>query len=109
MHDTITLSIDARSVCVAAGTSVAAAIAIAGDCMTRRSVSGMPRAPLCGMGVCHECRVTIDGRQHQLACQTPCVSGMRVTTAQTPAAAPVSAQAWAAPNDAQPSTTREAP
>ena len=34
----------------------------------RRSVTGEPRAPLCGMGVCAECRVTIDGRV-QLSCQ----------------------------------------
>lgn len=81
MHDTITLSVDARQLGVAPGTSVAAAIAIAGGLVTRRSVGGQPRAPLCGMGVCQECRVTIDGRAHQLACQTPCAPGMRVRTA----------------------------
>jgi predicted molibdopterin-dependent oxidoreductase YjgC len=87
MAERIELLIDGRAVGVAAGTSVAAAIAIAaaghGDGMgvTRRSVGGMLRAPLCGMGVCQECRVTIDGRAHRLACQTPCAPGMRVQTA----------------------------
>lgn len=76
----ITLSIDARSISVAVGTSVAAAIAITGNTSTRRSVSGQLRAPLCGMGVCQECRVVIDGRAHQLSCQTPCESGMQVLT-----------------------------
>ena len=76
----ITLQIDARSITVAAGTSVAAAIAMTGDASTRSSVSGQARAPLCGMGVCHECRVVIDGRAHQLSCQTPCESGMQVLT-----------------------------
>ena len=51
--------------------SVAAALAIHGSAVTRYSVSGMARAPLCGMGVCQECRTTINGVQHQLACQTP--------------------------------------
>jgi D-hydroxyproline dehydrogenase subunit alpha len=37
----------------------------------RRSVSGEPRAPVCGMGVCHECAVDVEGRR-QLACQTLC-------------------------------------
>jgi predicted molibdopterin-dependent oxidoreductase YjgC len=36
--------------------------------------------PLCGMGVCMGCRVTIDGRAHQLACQTLVRDGMEVTT-----------------------------
>jgi NADPH-dependent 2,4-dienoyl-CoA reductase/sulfur reductase-like enzyme len=34
----------------------------------RTSITGEPRAPLCGMGVCHECRVTVGGDAHQLAC-----------------------------------------
>lgn len=81
MTDTaITLHIDARSVSVEAGVTVAAAIAIAGGSATRLSVGGQPRAPLCGMGICQECRVTIDGRAHQLSCQTLCVDGMQVVT-----------------------------
>ncbi|MFS2004812.1 2Fe-2S iron-sulfur cluster-binding protein [Duganella sp. CT11-25] len=77
---TVTLSIDARSVSVEAGVTVAAAIAIAGSGVTRRSVGGAARAPLCGMGICQECRVTIDGRMHQLSCQTLCAEGMHVVT-----------------------------
>jgi len=78
--DSISLSIDARAISVAPGVSVAAAIAMAGSIVTRRSVGGAVRAPLCGMGVCQECRVTIDGRPHQLSCQTLCADGMHVQT-----------------------------
>ena len=78
--DSITLSINARAISVAPGVSVAAAIAMAGSIATRRSVGGAARAPLCGMGVCQECRVTIDGRPHQLSCQTLCAEGMHVQT-----------------------------
>ncbi|WP_296002675.1 2Fe-2S iron-sulfur cluster-binding protein [Rugamonas sp.] len=81
---TITLTVDARSVSVAASSSVAAAIAVAGSVATRRSTSGQWRGPLCGMGVCQECRVDIDGRPHQLSCQTLCADGMRVRTAPQP-------------------------
>ncbi len=81
MTERIELTIDGRAVGVDAGCSVAAAIAIGGGGVTRRSVGGAPRAPVCGMGVCQECRVTIDGRAHRLACQTLCASGMRVQTA----------------------------
>ncbi|TFW11643.1 2Fe-2S iron-sulfur cluster-binding protein [Duganella callida] len=77
----ISLTIDAQTISVAPGVSVAAAVALAGSGVTRRSVSGAARAPLCGMGVCQECRVTIDGRPHQLSCQTLCAEGMHVVTA----------------------------
>ncbi len=73
------LTLDGRALHVAAGTSVAAALALGGDGSSRTSVSGQRRAPLCGMGVCQECRVTIDG-QRRLACQTLCRDGMHVET-----------------------------
>jgi aerobic-type carbon monoxide dehydrogenase small subunit (CoxS/CutS family) len=60
---------------------VAAAVATAGVTAYRRSVRGEPRAPLCGMGICFECRVTIDGQAHRLSCQTPVEDGMTVVTA----------------------------
>ncbi len=64
---------------VPAGSSVAAALAQQPPGRTRLSVSGQWRAPLCGMGVCHECRVLIDGRE-RLACQTICEDGMHIAT-----------------------------
>jgi predicted molibdopterin-dependent oxidoreductase YjgC len=73
--------VDGREVHVPAGATVAAALARAGLLAWRRSVRGAPRGPLCGMGICYECRVTIDDRAHALACQTPCEEGMRVSTA----------------------------
>ncbi len=36
--------------------------------------------PLCAMGVCMGCRATIDGKPHQLACQTLVRDGMEVLT-----------------------------
>jgi len=74
------LTIDSRSIEVEAGTTVAAALVIAGVRGTRTSVSGQPRAALCGMGVCQECRVTIAGRVYALACQTLCREGQVVCT-----------------------------
>ena len=64
---------------VPAGSSVAAALAQQPPGHTRLSVSGQWRAPLCGMGVCHECRVLINGRE-RLACQTVCEDGMVIAT-----------------------------
>ena len=38
---------------------------------------GRPRGPLCGMGQCFLCRVTVGGRE-MLACLTPAREGMEV-------------------------------
>ena len=65
---------------VKSGTSAAAAVLNAGLFTFRRSVSGEPRAPLCGMGVCFECRLTIDGIPHAKSCQVVCREGMRIAT-----------------------------
>jgi predicted molibdopterin-dependent oxidoreductase YjgC len=76
------LHIDGRLVRVTAGSSVAAALRVAGGMgVARTSVTGQLRAPFCGMGVCQECRVRIDGRR-RLACQTVCADGMRVETSE---------------------------
>jgi D-hydroxyproline dehydrogenase subunit gamma len=80
MGERIKLSVNGRAIEVPAGAMVSAAVAISGARRFRRSVTGQPRAPLCGMGICYECRVTIDGRAHAKSCQIPCEEGMEVST-----------------------------
>ena len=80
MPDTVKVSVDGKPVTVPAGAMVSAAVAISGASRFRRSVSGEPRAPLCGMGICFECRVTVNGRAHAKSCQIPCEEGMEVRT-----------------------------
>ena len=77
----VTIVADERSMTVPAGVTVAAALLDLGIRAFRRSVSDEPRGPLCGMGTCYECRVTIDGVAHRRACLVPVAEGMRVTTA----------------------------
>jgi D-hydroxyproline dehydrogenase subunit gamma len=79
MPSEITLRVNGALVSVPLGASVAAAMVIAGQAC-RNSVSGEPRGPLCGMGVCFECRVTINGKQHCRSCQILCEAGMDVRT-----------------------------
>lgn len=80
MPDECRLRINGRDAVVAAGSSVIAAIMAAGTYATRRSVGGEPRGPVCGMGVCQECRVTIDGVPHRRACMEIVSDGMDVRT-----------------------------
>ena len=75
----VEVQVDGTRVRIPVGSSVAAALAQQPPGRTRLSVSGQWRAPLCGMGVCHECRVMINGRE-RLACQTVCEDGMLIAT-----------------------------
>jgi len=75
----IALLVNDVPITVAPGTTVASAILIAGVPI-RRSVAGEPRGPLCGMGICFECRATIDGAPHQRTCQVLCAEVMEVRT-----------------------------
>ena len=76
----IKLSINNQLVSVEEGTTVAAAVLASGIVHFRRSVSGSPRGPLCGMGICFECRVTIDGVELERSCNIPARDGMEVAT-----------------------------
>ena len=60
------------------GETVAAALTAAGVTALRRTRNGEPRGVFCGMGVCHECLVTVDGRRAQRACMTKVRDGMVV-------------------------------
>ena len=76
----IQLTVNGREIKVPAGTIVAAAITLAGVSTYRHSVTEEQRAPLCGMGICFECRVMINDNAHCLSCQTICEEGMKVMT-----------------------------
>jgi predicted molibdopterin-dependent oxidoreductase YjgC len=76
----IQLHVNGVAVTVDPGTVVAAAIARAGITRFRRSAKGEARGPLCGMGICMECRVTISGRAKSRSCTTLCTEGMEVQT-----------------------------
>ena len=80
MSERVTLAVNGIAVEMPAGSLVSAAILKSGAYAFRRSVTGEPRGPLCGMGICFECRVTIDGEQHCRSCQTVCRNGMDVQT-----------------------------
>lgn len=81
MRGTVEINIDGRVLRVEAGISVASALLNATISSFRSSRDGTVRAPLCGMGVCQECRVAIDGIAHQRACMITVAEGMHVITA----------------------------
>lgn len=80
MPENVRIVIDGRELSVQPGTTVAAAVLRSGTWKFRTSVTGQPRAALCGMGICFECAVTIDGRHDCRSCQVLVRSGMVVST-----------------------------
>ena len=76
----VTIVVDGEEHRVPADTTVAVALLGLGVRAFRRSVHGEPRAPLCAMGICYECRVDIDGVADRRACLVPVVEGLLVRT-----------------------------
>ncbi|HEU5267691.1 MAG TPA: (2Fe-2S)-binding protein [Jatrophihabitans sp.] len=74
-------SFDGRPIRFRDGQSVGAALIDAGVRSwrtTRRR--GAPRGIFCGIGVCYDCLITIDGVANQRACISAAAPGLSVTT-----------------------------
>lgn len=69
-NDEITIKFEERSIPCRRGETLAAALTAAGELRLRHTRSGDDRGMFCGMGVCQECLVEIDGRPAQRACMT---------------------------------------
>ena len=80
MPENVTIEVNGGKLPVSPGTTVAAALFQAGEFRFRVSASGQPRGALCGMGICFECRLTINGQAHCRSCQTLCENDMDVRT-----------------------------
>jgi predicted molibdopterin-dependent oxidoreductase YjgC len=78
---TFFIEVDGRPVSAESGQSVAAALIGAGITVFRHTPTGAPRRVFCGMGVCFDCLVTVDGLADQRACITPVRPGMQVRLA----------------------------
>jgi aerobic-type carbon monoxide dehydrogenase small subunit (CoxS/CutS family) len=79
MFNEVTVTVNGATVVVPFGSTAAVAVVLAGQAC-RKSVSGELRGPLCGMGICFECRVSIDGNLHARSCQVLCRQGMEIDT-----------------------------
>jgi sarcosine oxidase subunit alpha len=79
MHEAITVYVNGRAIEVPKGSTAAVAVALASLEAPRRSVTGTPRGPMCGMGICFECCAMINGRRLR-TCQTICQPGIEICT-----------------------------
>jgi len=77
----ITAQVNGQPVAAFEGESVAAVLLAEGIRAFRHTrKTGEPRGVFCGMGICFDCLVTVDGVPNLRACLTPIEAGMNVET-----------------------------
>jgi len=79
MPSEFAVKVNGQPISVPAGATVAVALIMARQ-PCRISVAGEPRGPLCGMGICFECRAVVNGVPHSRTCQLTCEPDMDVRT-----------------------------
>jgi sarcosine oxidase subunit alpha len=73
--------VNGRRVAAFAGETLFAVLVVEGFRIVRPPVEGASASGgFCGMGVCQECRVTVDGVADRRACMTAVRDGMEVVT-----------------------------
>jgi predicted molibdopterin-dependent oxidoreductase YjgC len=79
-QQTFNIIFDGETLPAYPGDTVSSALYAAGKRAWRRSRAGDERGLLCGIGVCFDCLVTIDGNSNQRACQVIVQDGMVIQT-----------------------------
>jgi NADPH-dependent 2,4-dienoyl-CoA reductase/sulfur reductase-like enzyme len=94
--DGVTVTYESLPVPARPGSSIAAALTAAGIRVCRHSAAG-DRGLFCGMGVCGECSIEVDGEPGQLACMTLVRAGMRLRRQPVAPGADPAAVPWPSP------------
>lgn len=79
----ITITVDGVPLPAYEGETIAGALLAAGRRAWRRTSHGQPRGMFCGIGLCFDCLVTVNGTSNVRACVTPVAAGMVVETGGT--------------------------
>lgn len=80
--EVLTFTFEGRSISAHAGETLATALLAAGVSAFGMTREGQPRMPLCNMGTCLDCAVSVDGRRLVRACLTDVREGLCVTRYQ---------------------------
>jgi len=88
-----------REIPLRPGQTVAAALTEAGIRGFRATRRGGDRGMFCGMGVCQDCLVEVDGEPNTRACMTKAAPGMALRHQEFPGAARIPASAVPPPDD----------
>jgi predicted molibdopterin-dependent oxidoreductase YjgC len=78
----VTITVNGASMRAYLGETIAGTLLANGQRAWRRTETGEPRGLFCGMGICFDCMVTVNGVSNVRACITPVADGMVVETEQ---------------------------
>ncbi|WP_018157908.1 (2Fe-2S)-binding protein [Demetria terragena] len=85
MNDRITLTLNGSELTGRAGQSIGSVLTEQGVRSWRTTRNGgRPRGLFCGIGVCFDCLITVDGRPNQRACLVTAEDGMVLSTEGLP-------------------------
>lgn len=80
----LTVSLDGQTLPAVAGQTVGAALTAAGLRSWRQTRHrGRPRGLFCGIGICFDCLLTVDGQPNVRACLEPVREGMLIETSRS--------------------------
>jgi predicted molibdopterin-dependent oxidoreductase YjgC len=77
---TISITVDGVPLPAYEGETIAGVLLASGRRAWRHTRHGQPRGLYCGIGLCFDCLVTVDGTPNVRACLTPVAAGMVVET-----------------------------
>lgn len=80
----VTISVDGVPLPAYPGETIAGALLASGRRAWRHTRHGQPRGLFCGIGLCFDCLVTVNGTPNVRACLTPVAAGMVVQTGTQP-------------------------
>lgn len=74
------IEVDGEPIQAFEGETIATALLASGRRIFRHTPEGSPRGLYCGMGICFDCVVEVDGESSVRSCITLVRSGMRIRT-----------------------------
>ena len=87
-QDSIRIEFDGRSISCSPADTVGSCLLRAGVVALRSSATGQSRGLYCGIGICNDCLVRIDGDRNVRACVTPVEQAMKVFSQASLGSAP---------------------
>jgi sarcosine oxidase subunit alpha len=78
--DKFEIEVDGKSILAYSGQTIAEALLANGLRILRMTRKQSPRGVYCGMGICYECRMIVNGIPNVRTCMTPATPGCRIAT-----------------------------
>lgn len=80
IEDTFEIKVDGKTILAYSGQTIAEALLANGCRVLRMTRNHAPRGVYCGMGICYECRMIVNGIPNVRTCMTPATPNCKITT-----------------------------